>query len=100
MPSCAFIIVFSPTFEPLHPYRLKDLVVRTETNKLVTDLANLDRVRSLLKMIIYRRRFKEHLRRTREKGPSSRCTEKSRTEWLGDSRYTLYHRREHPNNTP
>ncbi|KAK6992776.1 hypothetical protein R3P38DRAFT_3429453 [Favolaschia claudopus] len=28
---------------------LKDLVVRTETNKLVTDLVNLDRVRSLLK---------------------------------------------------
>ncbi|KAF9647780.1 hypothetical protein BDM02DRAFT_3187683 [Thelephora ganbajun] len=42
---------------------LKDLVVRTETNKLVTDLVNLDRVKSLLKMIIYRRRFKDHLRR-------------------------------------
>ncbi|KAJ7058571.1 Ion transport protein-domain-containing protein [Mycena amicta] len=36
---------------------LKDLVVRTETNKLVTDLVNLDRVRSLLKTISYRRRF-------------------------------------------
>jgi len=36
---------------------LKDLVVRTETNKLVTDLVNLDRVRSLLKMISHRRRF-------------------------------------------
>jgi len=39
-----------------HP-SLKDLVVRTETNKLVTDLVNLDRVRSLLKMISHRRRF-------------------------------------------
>nr|GAT59750.1 predicted protein [Mycena chlorophos] len=36
---------------------LKDLVVRTETNKLVTDLVNLDRVRSLLKTISHRRRF-------------------------------------------
>ncbi|KAI0050088.1 hypothetical protein FA95DRAFT_1487881 [Auriscalpium vulgare] len=36
---------------------LKDLVVRTETNKLVTDLVNLDRVRSLLSTISYRRRF-------------------------------------------
>jgi hypothetical protein len=48
--------------------RLKDLVIRTETNKLVTDLVNLDRVKSLLKMIIYRRRFKDHLRRIREQG--------------------------------
>ncbi|KAF8063493.1 Ion transport protein-domain-containing protein [Lyophyllum atratum] len=36
---------------------LKDLVSRTETNKLVTDLVNLDRVRSLLKTISHRRRF-------------------------------------------
>ncbi|KAJ7487241.1 Ion transport protein-domain-containing protein [Mycena galericulata] len=36
---------------------LEDLVVRTETNKLVTDLVNLDRVRSLLKTISHRRRF-------------------------------------------
>ena len=43
-------------------------MIRTETNKLVTDLVNLDRVKSLLKMIIYRRRFKEHLRRVREQG--------------------------------
>ena len=63
LPSCSHRAT-----EPLHPSRLKDLVVRTETNKLVTDLVNLDRVRSLLKMIIYRRRFKEHLRRTREQG--------------------------------
>jgi len=52
----------------LYPSRLKDLVVRTETNKLVTDLVNLDRVRSLLKMIIYRRRFKDHIRRLHEQG--------------------------------
>ncbi|KAJ6589250.1 Ion transport protein-domain-containing protein [Mycena capillaripes] len=39
---------------------LKDLVVRTETNKLVTDLVNLDRVRSLLKTISHRRRFLKH----------------------------------------
>lgn len=45
-------------------------MVRTETNKLVTDLVNLDRVRSLLKMIIYRRRFKDHLRRLHEQGLS------------------------------
>ncbi|KAF7416082.1 calcium channel protein [Pleurotus ostreatus] len=36
---------------------LKDLVVRTETNKLVSDLVNLDRVRSLLRSITARRRF-------------------------------------------
>ncbi|KAH9024879.1 Ion transport protein-domain-containing protein, partial [Lactarius pseudohatsudake] len=36
---------------------LKDLVVRTGTNGLVTDLVNLDRVRSMLKTISYRRRF-------------------------------------------
>ena len=91
MPSCAFIVVLSPTIEPLHPHRLKDLVVRTETNKLVTDLVNLDRVRSLLKMIIYRRRFKEHLRRIHEKGSSTRSAKNSRTERLGNYRYTLYH---------
>jgi hypothetical protein len=47
---------------------LKDLVVRTERNKLVTDLVNLDRVRSLMKMISFRRRFlvyKEQLRMSR-----------------------------------
>jgi len=37
--------------------------MRTETNKLVTDLVNLDRVRSLLKTISYRRRFLAHLER-------------------------------------
>ncbi|GLB42802.1 putative calcium channel [Lyophyllum shimeji] len=36
---------------------LQELVPRTETNKLVTDLVNLDRVRSLLKTISCRRRF-------------------------------------------
>jgi hypothetical protein len=36
---------------------LKDLVVRQGTNKLVSDLVNLDRVRSLLKMISLRRRY-------------------------------------------
>jgi hypothetical protein len=36
---------------------LKDLVVRTETNGLVTDLVNLDHVRSMLRTISYRRRF-------------------------------------------
>ncbi|KIJ67326.1 hypothetical protein HYDPIDRAFT_127226 [Hydnomerulius pinastri MD-312] len=36
---------------------LKDLVVRQETNRLVTDLVNLDKVRSLLRMITLRRRF-------------------------------------------
>ncbi|KIK93928.1 hypothetical protein PAXRUDRAFT_828487 [Paxillus rubicundulus Ve08.2h10] len=36
---------------------LKDLVVRQEMNRLVTDLVNLDKVRSLLKMISLRRRF-------------------------------------------
>jgi hypothetical protein len=38
-------------------FSLKDLVVRTETNKLVTDLVNLDRIQSLLKTIFHRRRF-------------------------------------------
>jgi len=36
---------------------LQDLVARNETNKLVTDLVDLDRVRSLLKAISYRRQF-------------------------------------------
>ncbi|KAG6837569.1 hypothetical protein H0H93_006983 [Arthromyces matolae] len=36
---------------------LKDLVARTETNRIVTDLVNLDRVRSLLRTISHRRRF-------------------------------------------
>ncbi|KAF8962909.1 high-affinity cell membrane calcium channel [Flammula alnicola] len=44
---------------------LQDLVVRTETNKLVTDLVNLDRVRSLLKTISYRRRFLALMERKR-----------------------------------
>ena len=38
-------------------YSLKDLVVRTEMNQLVTDLVNLDRVGSLLKTIATRRRY-------------------------------------------
>ena len=85
--------------EPLHPSRLKDLVVRTETNKLVTDLVNLDRVRSLLKMIIYRRRFKEHLRRTREQGLSFRSPERNRTNvWL--QRYPLSSSITHPRHLP
>ncbi len=44
---------------------MKDLVVRTETNKLVTDLVDFDRVQSLLLMILYRRRYlaeREHAR--------------------------------------
>ncbi|KAF8151534.1 high-affinity cell membrane calcium channel [Crassisporium funariophilum] len=44
---------------------LHDLVARTETNRLVTDLVNLDRVRSLLKTISHRRRFLSHLERKR-----------------------------------
>ncbi|KAE9397917.1 hypothetical protein BT96DRAFT_1020456 [Gymnopus androsaceus JB14] len=44
---------------------LRDLVIRTETNKLVTDLVNLDRVHSLLKTISYRRRFLAHMERKR-----------------------------------
>lgn len=38
---------------------LKDLLIRTETNKLVTDLVNLDLVRSLLRMLTMRRRHTE-----------------------------------------
>ncbi|KAF9265047.1 hypothetical protein L218DRAFT_899321 [Marasmius fiardii PR-910] len=44
---------------------LNDLVVRTETNRLVTDLVNLDRVHSLLRTISHRRRFLAHLERKR-----------------------------------
>ena len=47
------------------PYSLQDLVVRNETNKLVTDLVDFDRVQSLLLMISYRRRYlamKEQIR--------------------------------------
>lgn len=47
------------------PYSLKDLVQRTEVNKLVTDLVNLDRVRSLLKTISHRRRFLAHMQQVR-----------------------------------
>lgn len=39
---------------------LKDLVIRTEQNKLVSDLVNLDRVQSLLRMTTLRRRFLAH----------------------------------------
>lgn len=45
--------------------RLQDLVVRNETNKLVTDLVDFDRVQSLLLMISHRRRYlamKEQMR--------------------------------------
>ncbi|KAI0331568.1 hypothetical protein GY45DRAFT_1248483 [Cubamyces sp. BRFM 1775] len=44
---------------------LKDLVVRTETNKLVTDLVDFDRVQSLLLMILYRRRYLAHREQAR-----------------------------------
>jgi hypothetical protein len=55
---------------------LNDLVTRTETNKLVTDLVNLDRVRSLLKMISCKKRFlahkaNAHLRRMEQQGDFS-----------------------------
>ncbi|KAL0066269.1 calcium channel protein [Marasmius tenuissimus] len=44
---------------------LNDLVVRSETNRLVTDLVNLDRVHSLLRTIHHRRRFLAHLEQKR-----------------------------------
>ncbi|KAG2002361.1 high-affinity cell membrane calcium channel, variant 2 [Coprinopsis cinerea AmutBmut pab1-1] len=44
---------------------LDDLVIRTEVNKLVTDLVNLDRVRSLLRTLTFRRRFLRHLEEKR-----------------------------------
>jgi len=44
---------------------LRDLVVRTEENKLVADHVNLDRVGSLLRMISHRRRFLAHKARAR-----------------------------------
>ena len=37
---------------------LKELVTRTEINKFVNDLVDLDRVRSLLKTIYYRRHYR------------------------------------------
>ena len=40
-------------------------MIRTEVNKLVTDLVNLDRVRSLLRALTYRRRFLRHLDQVR-----------------------------------
>jgi hypothetical protein len=46
---------------------LKDLLVRTRTNDLVTDLVNLDRVKSLMRTITQRRRYlaeRDALRRT------------------------------------
>jgi hypothetical protein len=43
------------------PNSLPDLIIRTETNKLVTDRVNLDRVRSLLKRISRRRRFQAYM---------------------------------------
>ncbi len=57
-------------------FSLQDLVARTETNKLVADLLNLDRVRSLLKTISLRRQFLRHLEQKRaanfEKGKQCR----------------------------
>ncbi|KIM44013.1 hypothetical protein M413DRAFT_17890 [Hebeloma cylindrosporum] len=44
---------------------LQDLVARTEMNKLVAGLMDLDRVRSLLETISCRRRFLEHLEKKR-----------------------------------
>lgn len=41
---------------------LKDLVARTEINRLVTDLVNLDRVKSMFTTISYRRRFLAHMK--------------------------------------
>ena len=38
-------------------FSLQDWVVRTETNKLVTELVDFDRVQSLLLMILHRRRY-------------------------------------------
>lgn len=54
---------------------LQDLIARNETNRLVTDLVNLDRVRSLLKTISFRRQFLAYLEKKKaekyEKGVSS-----------------------------
>ena len=47
---------------------MQDLVARTETNKLVTDLVDLDRVRSLLKTISLRRQFLKKRAKKFEKG--------------------------------
>jgi len=44
---------------------LQDLVVRNETNKLVTDFVDIDRVGSLLRTISYRRHFLAHLAKKR-----------------------------------
>ena len=54
-------------------FSLQDLVVRTETNKMVTDLVDFDKVQSLLLMISQRRRFfamreKARLQRQMEDG--------------------------------
>jgi hypothetical protein len=59
----------------------------------------LDRVKCLLKMIIYRRRFKDHLRRIREQGLFSCSTGRNRAEPFRGCRDTLYNRREHTNDT-
>ena len=40
-------------------------MTRTEINKFVNDLVNLDRVRSLLKTIYHRRRFRAYLEEKR-----------------------------------
>lgn len=45
---------------------LKDLVIRAETNKIVTDLVDFDRVQSLLLMILYRRRYLAHREQIRQ----------------------------------
>src|SRR5882757_1223904 len=46
-------------------YSLQDLIARNEINRQVTDLVNLDRVRSLLKTITSRRHFLAHLEKKR-----------------------------------
>jgi len=73
----------------MYDFRLQDLVARTEKNKLVADLMDLDRVRSLLKTISYRRRFLVHLEKKRaekyEKGtPSFTATPKDINGFLID----------------
>ena len=59
----------------MYDFRLHDLVARTEKNKLVANLMDLDRVRSLLETISCRRKFLARLEKKRaekyEKGTSS-----------------------------
>ena len=58
---CKYSFHLRLTYSHRLNHRLKDLAARKETNKLVAELVELDRVRSVLRAIPYRRQFLGYL---------------------------------------